>query len=131
MQDAGGSLIVSPDCHPAVIERTKARGMDSYPGVATPSECFTALRHGADGLKFFPATLIGPGGLAAIKAVLPAKTRTYAVGGAGAENFAQWFAVGVTGFGIGSALYKPEYSADEVARRAATIVAAYDDALAG
>ena len=123
---AGGSFIVSPDCNPAVIDRSKALGLGSFPGVATPSECFTALRHGADGLKLFPAFLIGCDGLKAIRAVLPPETRTYAVGGVGPDNFADWFDAGVAGFGIGSSLYKPGSTAAEIARRAAGIVAAYD-----
>ncbi|RLJ40920.1 2-dehydro-3-deoxyphosphogalactonate aldolase [Litoreibacter meonggei] len=126
VHNAGGTLVVSPDCNPAVIEKTKELGMLSYPGVATPTECFTALRHGADGLKFFPASLIGPSGLAAISAVLPKGTKTYAVGGADPSNFADWFRVGVTGFGIGSGIYKPGLTADDVATRALEIVAAYD-----
>ena len=126
VQDAGGTLIVSPDCNPEVIDRTKARGMASFPGVLTPTECFTALRHGADGLKFFPGSLIGPSGLKAVRAVLPAGTKTYAVGGAEPSNFTVWFAAGVTGFGIGSALYKPGATAQVVAQAAADIVAAYD-----
>lgn len=123
---AGGRLIVSPDCNPEVIDRTRALDLASYPGVATPTECFTALRHGADGLKFFPGSLIGPAGLAAIRAVLPQGTKTYAVGGAGPDNFAEWFAAGVTGFGIGSGIYKPGLTAQDVATRAAKIVATYD-----
>lgn len=126
VQDAGGTLIVSPDCNPEVIDRTKALGMASFPGVLTPTECFTALRHGADGLKFFPGSLIGPSGLKAVRAVLPAGTKTYAVGGAEPSNFTVWFAAGVTGFGIGSALYKPGATAQVVAQAAADIVAAYD-----
>ena len=129
VQAAGGSLIVSPDCNPEVITRTKALGMASFPGVMTPTECFTALRHGADGLKLFPGTLIGTAGLKAVHAVLPAGTRTYAVGGVGPANFAEWFAAGATGFGIGTALYKPGFSAAEVAARAADIVTAYDTAV--
>ncbi|MFW8596076.1 2-dehydro-3-deoxy-6-phosphogalactonate aldolase [Cribrihabitans neustonicus] len=127
---AGGSLIVSPDCNPEVIARTKALGMASFPGVMTPTECFTALRHGADGLKLFPGSLIGIAGLKAIRAVLPPEARTYAVGGVGSENFAEWFAAGATGFGIGTALYKPGFTAAEVAARAAEIVSAYDAAVA-
>lgn len=126
VQGAGGRLIVSPDCNPEVIDRTRALDMASYPGVATPTECFTALRHGANGLKFFPGSLIGPAGLAAIRAVLPRGTKTYAVGGAGPDNFADWFAAGVTGFGIGSGIYKPGFTVDDVATRAAKIVATYD-----
>ncbi|RMF34271.1 MAG: 2-dehydro-3-deoxy-6-phosphogalactonate aldolase [Alphaproteobacteria bacterium] len=128
---AGGTLIVSPDCNPAVIEATRAIGLASYPGVATASECFTALRHGANGLKLFPAFLIGTKGLAALRAVLPAGTETWAVGGVGLEDFADWLAAGVTGFGVGSALYKPGLSADEVRARAEAMVAAYDAGLPG
>lgn len=128
VKDAGGTLIVSPDCNPAVIEATKAAGMTSCPGVATATECFTALRHGADGLKFFPSFLIGPDGLAAIRAVLPPGTETWAVGGVGPANFADWLRAGVTGFGIGSALYTPEFAVPEVRQRAVAIVAAYDEA---
>ncbi|MDA7429420.1 2-dehydro-3-deoxy-6-phosphogalactonate aldolase [Primorskyibacter aestuariivivens] len=127
----GGRMIVSPDCNPAVIDATKELGLLSYPGVATPSECFTALRHGADGLKLFPSFLIGPEGVRAIAAVLPPGTRTYAVGGVGPENFAEWAAAGVTGFGIGTSLFKPGLSAKDVQARAGVIVAAYDTAMTG
>lgn len=126
VKNAGGTLVVSPDCNPEVIRATKAAGMASYPGVMTPSECFTALRNGADGLKLFPASLIGVSGLKAIRAVLPAGTETYAVGGAGPDNFGDWLRAGVTGFGIGTALYTPGLTAGEVACRAAEMVAAYD-----
>lgn len=125
---AGGELAVSPDMNPEVIRATKASGMASYPGVLTPTEAFAALRHGADGLKFFPASLVGPAGLKAMQAVLPAGTKTYAVGGAGPSNFDDWLAVGATGFGIGTALYTPGLSVDQVAARAAEIVTAYDAA---
>lgn len=124
---AGGQLIVSPNTVPEVIAATKEAGLESYPGVATPSECFTALQNGADGLKFFPAFLVGPDGLSAIKAVLPNGTKTYAVGGVGPNNFAEWFKAGVTGFGIGSAVYKAGFAAEDVASRAEKIVAGYDD----
>lgn len=129
VHQAGGILIVSPNCDPDVIAATKARGMASWPGVMTPTECFAALKAGADGLKIFPASLIGPEGLKAIRAVLPKGTLVYAVGGAGAQNFGQWLKAGADGFGIGTALYTPGLSAAEVATRAATIVAAYDEAM--
>ncbi|WP_421701875.1 2-dehydro-3-deoxy-6-phosphogalactonate aldolase [Aliiroseovarius sp.] len=125
----GGKLIVSPDCNPEVIRATKSAGLTSFPGVMTPSECFAALRAGADGLKFFPAELVGPTGLKAMRAVLPKGTQTFAVGGAGPENFADWVAAGATGFGIGSAIYKPGDTAQQVAGKAAKIVAAYDKAM--
>jgi 2-dehydro-3-deoxyphosphogalactonate aldolase len=126
LHQIGAGMVVSPDCNPRVIVATKQAGMKSYPGVMTPTECFTALRNGADGLKLFPGSLIGPGGLKAIRAVLPKGTQTYAVGGASASNFAEWFAAGVDGFGIGSALYIPGASVDDIKARSKDIVAAYD-----
>lgn len=128
--DAGGTLIVSPNADAEVIAATKSMGLQSWPGVMTPTESFAALRAGADGLKIFPASLIGPDGLKAIRAVLPKGCQVYAVGGAGASNFGQWIKAGADGFGIGTALYTPGLSVADVAARAATIVQAYDEASA-
>ncbi|MGJ8605834.1 MAG: 2-dehydro-3-deoxy-6-phosphogalactonate aldolase [Marivita sp.] len=125
----GAQLIVSPDCNPRVIVATKQLGLQSFPGVMTPTECFTALRNGADGLKLFPGTLIGPAGLRALKAVLPDGVQTYAVGGADPSNFAEWRNAGVDGFGIGTALYAPGLSVDDITSRARDIVAAYDKSM--
>jgi 2-dehydro-3-deoxyphosphogalactonate aldolase len=105
---------------------TKNAGMLSYPGVFTATECFSALKHGADGLKFFPAFKLGLDGFNALKAVLPKTAMTYAVGGVGAPGFQAWKAAGVSGFGVGSNLYKPGMSVAEIASNAATLVAAYD-----
>ena len=124
----GGKLIVSPNYDQRVIVATKTAGMQSWPGVMTPTECFGALKAGADGLKIFPASLIGPAGIKAIRAVLPKGTQVYAVGGAGADNFAEWMAASADGFGIGSALYQPGLAVAEVAARARDMVAAYDAA---
>lgn len=124
----GGKLIVSPNYDQRVIVATKTAGMQSWPGVMTPTECFGALKAGADGLKVFPASLIGPAGIKAIRAVLPKGTQVYAVGGAGADNFAEWMAASADGFGIGSALYQPGLAVAEVAARARDMVAAYDAA---
>ena len=123
----GAQMVVSPDCNPEVIRATKAAGMLSFPGVFTPTECFAALRAGADGIKIFPASQLGAAGLAAIRAVLPVGTRAYAVGGVGAADFVEWHKAGVTGFGLGTALYKPGMSAEDVGARARAIVAAFDE----
>ncbi|WP_300034921.1 2-dehydro-3-deoxy-6-phosphogalactonate aldolase [uncultured Roseobacter sp.] len=122
---AGGRLIVSPDCKPEVIRAAKARGMESWPGVFTPTEAFAALDAGADGLKLFPGSMAGPSGLQAMRAILPPGTQVYAVGGAGPDNFAEWIAASADGFGMGSAIYKPGLSAGDVAGRAETIVNAW------
>ena len=128
LSEIGARLVVSPDCNPEVIGATKAAGMLSYPGVFTATEAFTALRAGADGLKFFPAFRLGADGYAALAAVLPPGTESYAVGGVGSDDFAIWAKAGSTGVGIGSQLYKPGVSAREVTSRAARLVDAYDAA---
>lgn len=126
--DAGGQIIVSPNCNVDVIAQTKARGLASWPGIFTPTEAFAALAAGADGLKLFPGAMAGTTGLSAMRAILPKGTQVYAVGGAGPENFGAWIAASADGFGIGSALYKPGASAADVRQKAAQIVAAYVEA---
>ncbi len=127
----GGKLIVSPNADVSVISETKQLGLQSFPGVLTPTECFAALQAGADGLKIFPASLVGPSGLKAIRAILPPGTQVYAVGGAGPENFGEWIKASADGFGIGSALYSPGMRVDDVAARAAKMVDAFDTATKG
>ena len=124
--NAGGRLIVSPNCDPAVIAATRARGLHSWPGIFTPTEAFAALAAGAHGLKLFPGALAGPSGLAALRAVLPPATLVFAVGGVGPANFAAWRTAGADGFGIGSSLYSPGLSVKDVADRATRIVTAFD-----
>ncbi|SFK85606.1 2-dehydro-3-deoxy-6-phosphogalactonate aldolase [Shimia haliotis] len=125
----GGKLIVSPNCDPEVIARTAELGMESWPGIFTPTEAFAALKAGATGLKLFPGNMAGPGGMKAMRAVLPKGTQVFAVGGAGPENFDQWVDASADGFGIGSAIYKPGMSAADVRAKADAIVAAYDKVL--
>jgi len=125
---AGGRLVVSPNCNPDVIRATKAAGMLSYPGVLSPTECFAALAAGADALKVFPANLMGFDGLRAVRAVLPADTPMFMVGGVGPANFADWIAAGASGFGLGTSLYRPGFTVADIAARAREAVAAWDRA---
>ncbi len=128
LAEIGARLVVSPNCDAGIVRRTKQHGMISLPGVLTPSECYVALDAGADGLKFFPASVIGPSGIAAVRAVLPSDTRIFAVGGVGADaaGLSRWRESGATGFGIGSAIYKVGSSVNDVADAAVKIVRAYD-----
>ncbi|WP_082530961.1 2-dehydro-3-deoxy-6-phosphogalactonate aldolase [Devosia sp. Root436] len=126
VSDAGGTFIVSPDTNKQVIEETVRLQMLSYPGVFTPTDAFRAIKAGATGLKFFPAEVLGPKGIKAMKAVLPPELPVYAVGGANPDNFGEYFAAGCTGFGLGTYIYKPGMDAAQVAERAAAAVAAYD-----
>ncbi|MEL7104365.1 MAG: 2-dehydro-3-deoxy-6-phosphogalactonate aldolase [Pseudomonadota bacterium] len=122
----GGQMIVSPNADTDVIATTKGLGMQSFPGVLTPTECFSALAAGADGLKIFPAFKLGPDGLKTIRAVLSPETDVYGVGGIGPDDFADWVAAGASGFGLGSSLYKPGDDAASVSARATKMVAAWD-----
>jgi 2-dehydro-3-deoxyphosphogalactonate aldolase len=124
--NSGGTFIVSPDANANVIEETIGLTLKSYPGVFTPTEAFRAIRAGATGLKFFPAEVLGPRGIKAMKAVLPPEVPLYAVGGASPDNFAEYFAAGCAGFGLGTYIYTPGRSAADVVERARAAVAAYD-----
>jgi 2-dehydro-3-deoxyphosphogalactonate aldolase len=121
VRDAGGRLIVMPHADVAVVREAKRHGMICLPGVATPTEAFAALAAGADGLKLFPAEAMVPAALRAWRAVLPAGTRVFAVGGIRPDNMAAWWAEGATGFGTGSNLYKPGADPSHVR----TVAAAY------
>ncbi len=113
--DAGGALVVAPNANPSVITEAVRHGMVCLPGVATPTEAFAALAAGAHGLKLFPAELVTPAVLKALCAVLPAGVPLLPVGGITPDNMAPYRAAGATGFGIGSALYRPGRSAADVA----------------
>ena len=125
---AGGQLIVSPNVDPDVIRAARALEMQSWPGAFTATECLAALAAGATGLKLFPAAQLGQGGLKALRAVLPYETQVVAVGGVGPGDFESWRAAGATGFGLGSSLYAPGATAEEVGERAREAVAAWDAA---
>jgi 2-dehydro-3-deoxyphosphogalactonate aldolase len=123
---AGGAFIVSPNVDGQVIRRSKALRLGSFPGVFTASEALAAVAAGADALKFFPASLLGPEGIKAIGVVLPKTMPLLAVGGVDAINLAAYRKAGVSGFGLGSNLYKPGMSPTDVGNLAKAMVAAYD-----
>jgi 2-dehydro-3-deoxyphosphogalactonate aldolase len=104
---AGGRLVVSPHFDARVVEAAAALGLVCLPGVATPSEAFAALEAGATGLKLFPAEMIPPAAVKAMRAVLPTEALLFPVGGIAPLNMAPYRAAGASGFGIGSALYQP------------------------
>ncbi len=128
VEAVGGAFIVSPNVDREVIQKTKAARLGSFPGVFTATEALAAITACADGLKFFPANLLGPDGIKAIGVILPKSVPLLAVGGVDADTIAGYRKAGVTGFGLGSNLYKPGLSAAEVGKRAAAMVAAYDAA---
>ena len=116
--EAGGEIIVSPNMNPAVGRRAAGLDVKWCPGVATPSEAFAALDLGAAVLKFFPAELIPPAAIKAMRAVLPGEACVAAVGGITPQTMADYHAAGADSFGLGSALFRPEYDQTELARRA-------------
>jgi len=124
VKGCGGNLVVSPNVDRAVIVRALELGMRVMPGVMTPTEALAAIDAGARDLKFFPASLLGPDGIKAIRAVLPEDVRIYAVGGVGADDFAAYTGAGVFGFGLGSSLFKPGADADVVRAAAEACMAA-------
>jgi 2-dehydro-3-deoxyphosphogalactonate aldolase len=124
VRDAGGRVIVMPHADTAVIRAAKALGMLCVPGVATPTEAFAALAAGADGLKMFPAEALPPAALRAWRAVLPAGTLVFAVGGMKPDNLVPYWMAGASGFGTGSNLYKPGTSPARVREVALAYAAA-------
>ncbi|APG83641.1 2-dehydro-3-deoxy-6-phosphogalactonate aldolase [Sinorhizobium americanum] len=126
LDGVGGRLMVSPNVEPSVIRLATAKGMVTMPGVFTPTEALAAAAAGASGLKFFPASVLGPAGIAAIRAVLPRDLEIAAVGGVSEANFADYAKIGVRSFGLGSSLYKPGMSAADVRQRAVATLKAYD-----
>jgi 2-dehydro-3-deoxyphosphogalactonate aldolase len=125
LADAGGKLMVTPNTDPGVIARGVEKGLTVMPGFYTPSEGFAAVAAGAKYLKLFPASTGGIGHLQAMLAVLPKTVPVYAVGGVGAGNMSEWRKAGAVGFGLGSELFKPDFSDAEIATRARKCVAAF------
>lgn len=123
--DVGGQIIVAPNMNADVGRRSRQAGAYWCPGVATPTEAFEALSQGASALKFFPAELIPPPAIAAMRAVLPKDATIAAVGGITPETMGGYHAVGTQAFGLGSALFKPDYTLADIRSRASAFVEAY------
>ncbi len=119
--DAGGKLIVSPNTSPAVIRAALSLDAIVLPGVATPTEAFTAIASGATYLKLFPACTYGAGHLKSMLAVLPPEVKVLAVGGIKPGQFAEWLDAGAAGFGIGSEIYHAGDSVADVKTKIAMI----------
>jgi 2-dehydro-3-deoxyphosphogalactonate aldolase len=119
---AGGNLIVMPHSDADVIRAAKTLGMACAPGVATPSEAFAALKHGADVLKMFPAEQLGPAVVKAWRAVIAKVVPLVPVGGITPDNMGPFLAAGANGFGLGSALYKPGQTALTTAAHAQAFI---------
>jgi 2-dehydro-3-deoxyphosphogalactonate aldolase len=126
---AGGQMIVAPNFDAAVVREARRLGLVCLPGVVTPSEAFAALDAGASGLKLFPAEMVSPSVVKALRAVLDVQTRLLPVGGITPDNMAAYRAAGANGFGIGSALYQPGRDADAVRRQALRFAAAWAQSL--
>jgi 2-dehydro-3-deoxyphosphogalactonate aldolase len=122
---AGGRLIVMPHGDAAVVRAAKTQGLYCAPGIATPTEGFAALAAGADALKLFPAELLTPPVLKALRAVFPPEVLFVPVGGITAHNLAAYVAAGASGLGLGSALYKPGAAPQDVATQAQAFVSAW------
>ena len=124
--EAGGQLIVAPNMNPTVGKAAIDHGVSWCPGVATPTEAFAALELGAAALKLFPAEGLPPDAVKAMRAVLPADTMIAMVGGITPDTLYDYLAAGANSFGLGSALFKPGYSIDEISQRAATFITAFN-----
>lgn len=125
VREAGGALIVMPHSDLDVVRRAKERGLVCTPGIATPTEGFAALKAGADALKLFPAEAMPPAVVKALRAVLPKDALVVPVGGIRPESMKPYVEAGADGFGLGSALFTPQMTADEVGRNARAFAEAW------
>lgn len=126
VKQAGAGMVFSPNCDVEVIKATKALGMVSIPGCATVSEAFQAIHAGADALKLFPAQQLTPAIVKSMKEVLPKDMPLLAVGGIDSTNMHDYLQVGVTGFGLGGALYRQGKALDEVVNDGSALLNAFN-----
>jgi 2-dehydro-3-deoxyphosphogalactonate aldolase len=131
VKDVGGKLIVMPHADVEVIRRAKEHNLVCTPGIATPTEAFAALKSGADAVKIFPAEALPPSVVKAMRAVLPKDAIVLPVGGIKPDNMKPYVDAGANGFGLGSALFTPAMSVEEVGRNARAFATAWQDLRAG
>jgi 2-dehydro-3-deoxyphosphogalactonate aldolase len=124
---AGARVIVAPNTDSDVITAAVEAGLRPYPGVATPTEAFSAIAAGARSLKLFPSEAVGIAGMRAWRAVLPPDVELLPVGGLDASNLGDWAAAGAGGAGLGTCLYRPGDGPEEVGERAEALVRAWED----
>lgn len=125
--EVGGRIIVAPNMNPQVGRAAVKLGVSWCPGVMTPTEAFAALDIGASVLKFFPAEIVPPSAISAMRAVLPKSAFVAAVGGIAPDTMAPYLAAGTDGFGLGSALFRPDYSLEDISTRAQAFVSALEE----
>jgi len=127
--DTGANLLVTPNFNAEVVQIAKRAGCASFIGIMTPSEAFAALQAGATALKLFPTALIGVAGYKALREVLPAQTTCFAVGGIkpSVESMRPWHEAGIAGYGIGTGLFKPEFSEQQIAANAKMYIDAWHE----
>ena len=109
--NAGGHYLVTPTTQPEIIRAGKALGLGLYPGAFTPSEILAAYQAGADAVKVFPASCLGPGYIKAIRAPL-SHVPLMAVGGVNEKNAADFIKAGCVGLGVGGNLVNKEWIRD-------------------
>jgi len=127
VRDVGGKLIVMPHADLDVIRHAKSQNLICTPGVATPTEAFAALKAGADAIKIFPAEAMPPQVVKAWRAVLPKETIVIPVGGIKPDSMRAYVDAGASGFGLGSALFTPAMTVEEITRSARAFATAWRD----
>jgi 2-dehydro-3-deoxyphosphogalactonate aldolase len=124
----GANLVVTPNMNEDVIKMSVTAGCATFPGIATPTEAFDALEAGATGLKLFPISVLGQDGFKALHSVLPTNTLCFPVGGIEPTegSMKPYMDIGAQGFGLGSALYKPTMSDEEIRTSAQAFVSTFN-----
>ena len=123
----GAKLMVTPNTDAGVVRRAKSKGLRAVIGAMTPTEALAAVAAGADALKIFPASVVGPAFARALGAVLPRKVPLYAVGGITVANLATYAAGEWAGYGLGGELYRPGQSVGDTEAKAAAFRRAWEE----